>query len=94
MRLTVETKITYVNIVNILCNIFLYCGGSVNWFVPQKSQKLFDWLDNLFFGFVRLNFLLCERQLLKSQQNLNWNSNVSVSALQNDIALHKKEILV
>ena len=30
------------------------------------------------------------QQLLKSHQNLNWNSNVSVSALQNDITLHKK----
>ena len=59
----------------------------------KEVKKLFDWLDSLFFGFVRLNFLLCERQLLKSQQNLNWNSNVSVSALQNDIALHKKEIV-
>ena len=56
----------------------------------KEVKKLFDWLDSLFFGFVKLNFLLCERQLLKSQQNLNWNSNVSVSALQNDITLHKK----
>ena len=34
------------------------------------------------------------QQLLKSHQNLNWNSNVSVSPLQNNITLHKKEIAV